>query len=244
MLTKTKGFVLNTVNYGESSIIAKIYTEQSGLQSFLIHSIRKQKTKISKNLFQNLSFVELISAKKKNNQLQYIKEISSFYKYQTIPFEIKKSSVLLFINEILFKSIKEDSPNSDLFNFVVDSIVSLDKLKSKYSDFHLYFIIHLTKYLGVQPLNNYSETKDKFSLKNGSFQENDLDFTDCLDDSQSKLLSECLEKTDFPGDYEDYNLIEHVQMKKLLENMMKYYQLHIDGFKKVNSYQILCDVFN
>ena len=244
MHTKTKGFVLNTVNYGESSIIAKIYTEQSGLQSFMIHSIRKQKSKISKNLFQNLSMVELISAKNKNNQLQHIKEINSFYKYQTILFEIKKSSILLFINEILYKSIKEDSPNVLLFNFVLDSIILFDKLKTKFSDFHLYFIIHLTKHLGVHPLNNYSKTKNRFSLINGSFQDNNFDITDCLNESQSNLLNECLKKVDFPNDYEDYPLIEHVQMKQLLENMIKYYQLHIEGFKKINSYQVLCNVFN
>jgi DNA repair protein RecO (recombination protein O) len=244
MIYKTKGIVLNQINYGESDLIVKIYTDQLGLQSYLVHGIRKQNSKIKKGIFQNLSGVAIIAYQNKKNNLHKIKEIKSTYRFQSIPFEIRKSSILLFINEVLNKSIREDVASAELFDFIKESTMLLDRSTQKFSDFHLYFMVQLTKYLGFYPLNTFSETNKIFDLKEGSFQDTIPEHSYFISEPLSKLMSDCLSKDNLIDHYQDFLPLNHLQMKELINIMIQYYQLHIEGFSRLKSFQVLNEVFS
>lgn len=244
MIYKTKGIVLNQIKYGESDIIVKIYTEQLGLQSYLIHGVRKQNSKIKSGNLQHLTPVDIVAYQSKKNNLHKIKEIKPFYQFISIPFEIRKSSILLFINEVLNKSIREDVSSIELFKFIAGSINLLDHLTQKYSDFHLYFMIELTKHLGFYPLNSFSETNKIFNLKEGSFKDTIPEHSYYITEPLSKLMSDCLSKNNMIDHYQDFLPLGHLQMKELLKVMIQYYQLHIDGFGQLKSFQVLNDLFN
>ena len=152
MLHKTRGIVFHSIKYGENGIIVKIFTESSGLQSYIINSVRSKKGKFKSSVFEPLSLVELVSEQKENRSLQRLKEIRTQPVFHSIPDDIVKSSILLFLNEVLYKSIQQQGHiDHPLFNFIFNSIQILDLEININPDFHLFFMVHLTKYLGFFP---------------------------------------------------------------------------------------------
>jgi DNA repair protein RecO (recombination protein O) len=240
MLYKTRGIVFHQIKYSETSIITKIYTELFGLQTYIVKGVRKKKSKIKTNIFQHLSLVDMVVYHKEKRGIQYLKEIRPCYQFISIPFDIKKGSIILFINEILYKSIREQEANKELFDFIFSSVKTLDMAKEKISDFHLYFMMQLTKYLGFYPTNNYSDKYNIFNLKQGIFQKN---FTDsyCISKEISQKLSELLDSSLKIFQYSS-NFLNC--RKELLEQLIKYYQFHISGFNQTKSNRVLETVFN
>lgn len=239
MLHSTRGIVLQTIKYSETSLIAKIYTELFGLQSYLIKGIRKQKSKIRPVLFQHLSLVDMIVYHKEKSALQTIKEIQIAFPYKAIPFDIRKSSLALFINELLYKSIREEESNRKLFDFIWSSCVFLDDTTHSINCFHLWFIVHLMAYLGFIPQMNFSEQKKIFNMKEGIFQETPPGHEYFMDEQSSAffyrlftLPSDRITLLGFPLEERNF----------MLEKILIYYRLHLSGFTGLKSHQILHSV--
>src|SRR4051812_33656990 len=128
MLHKTRGIVFHVTPYAESSVVAKIYTEQLGLQSYLVNGVRSKKAKIKSGLLQPLSLLDMVVYHKDRGGLQRIKELrqATGGQFSTIPFDVVKSSVVIFINEVLYKSVKEEEANPQLFDFIFHALQLLD----------------------------------------------------------------------------------------------------------------------
>lgn len=240
MLHQTRGIVFKRIKYGDTSIICHIYTEEFGLQSYIVKGVRKSKTKIKATLFQQLNLLDLIVYHKNTSKLQNIKEISLAYNYSGIYNRIDKSSVLLFLNEILVKTIKEEEPNAELFKFLFDALIQLDKT-SKPANFHISFMLKLCKHLGFSPRDNYSRHNKYFSLTEGEFEENNSPAQLHLSDEQSSMLYYFI--TNIHLDFEKLN-IDNIQRKELLNILLLFYEQQIPGFKNVKSYEVLQQVFN
>jgi len=239
MLSKTKGIVLHTVKYSESSIIAKVYTEKFGLLSFLVHGVRKSHSKTSINLFQHLSLIEIDFNFKPSSNIQHIKEIRSDYLFTNIPFDITKSSVGLFINEIVYRSIHEEEANQELFDFLYNSIRILDLSSDKTGYFHLLFAIQFTKYLGFFPINNYSENNRFFNMRDGVFQSFISDVNLSLNADHSFYLSKLLEhKFD---DAEELSIPYSIKIS-LIESIIDFYKIHLTFFKDIKSHHVLSEI--
>ena len=148
MITKTRGIVLNYIKYGDTSIICKIYTEQFGLQSYIINGIRKSKSK-NIGLFQPLNILDLVVYHKKTSGLQRIKESKLDYAYKTLHLDMKKISVCFFLSEFLNRISQNDDYQKDNFDFIKDSLIVFDRLEVNYSNFHIQFLIKLSKYFGI-----------------------------------------------------------------------------------------------
>lgn len=241
MLHKTRGIVFHKIKYSETSIIAKIYTELFGLQSYLFKGIRSPKSKTKSNLLQHLSLIDMEVYHKQKSEIQYVKEIKSAYNFSSIPFNIKKSSIAIFINEILYRSIKEEEANKNLFDFIFNALQFLDLKEDKYADFHLLFIVQLTKYLGFFPQCNYSDINNVFNLKEGVFEQNISHHTYYIQKPISQYLYNLLNIS-----FEDLDSVKIPSKNRyeLLEKIIEYYQLHIPAFKNIKSHHILKMVFN
>ena len=241
MLHKTKGIVLHTTNYSETSVVAKIYTELFGLQSYLINSVRSNKAKIRSAVLQPLSLVEMIVYHKANKGLQRISEIKSNPVFSTIPNDIRKSSIALFINEILYKSLREEEPDQKLFEFVFHSIHLLDLRTENSSDFHLSFLAQLTKYLGFYPHGEYSEQTPIFNLVEGKFQQSQPIHSHFISYPVSYYVDKLL-KTSYDS-LNELN-ISISSRRDLLKRLIEYYELHLANFKEVKSYEVLEEIMN
>jgi len=241
MLYKTKGIVLHSTKYSETSLIVKVFTENFGLQSYIIRSARSKKSKMKAGIFQPLTLLEFIAYHKKKSKLQTLKEIITCNQFDNIPYNIKKSSVALFIAEVLNKAIREEEQNVPLFEYIYSTVQLLDKKEGRISEFHLYFLLDLTKFLGFYPHNNYTESNNIFNLYDGRFQEYIHVHKYYIDKELSISLNKLIEIS-----YENLDVIgiSPLIRKKLINKILDYYRIHLSGFNTVQSHLVLENIFN
>jgi DNA repair protein RecO (recombination protein O) len=240
MLSKTRGIVLNYFKYSENSIIVKIYTEDFGLQSFIIRSARNKKSHIKKGIFQPLTLLDLVINQNKRSGLHSIQEITNYNQLNELSLDIRKSSLAIFIAEILNKSIHEEEQNKLLFDFLYSEIQLLDKKEGRISDFHLYFLLDLTKFLGFYPQNNFVESCGIFNLYNGKFQEPIPEHKYFIEPELSKYLHKIIT---ISNSARDQLLIPSDIRKELINKLLDYYRIHLNGFSIVRSHTVLEEIF-
>ena len=241
MLNKTRGIVLHHIKYSETSVIVTIYTERFGRQSYIINGVRSKKAKIKANILQPLFLLDMEVYHKPKNEIQRVKEVQNAFVFNSLPFDIRKSSLAIFISEILYKTIQEQEPNPDLFEYLYNSIQVLELKVEGISNFHLYFLIHLSKYLGFFPNNNFSESNCFFDLKAGSFVLIKPMHLFCLDSEQSKILSQLIA---FSENQHENLKISKKNRAVLLEKILDYYSLHNEGVSGIKSLSVLKEVFH
>jgi len=241
MLHKVKGIVLHSINYSETSLIVKIYTDLFGLKSFLVRGIRSKKSKIKPGLFQPLTLLDLVINHKEKSSLQSIKEIHIAYPYQSLPFDIQKSSIALFINELLYKSIREEEKNVELFHFLWNTCIQLDLYDGTVNCFHLVFSIQLTRYLGIMPQKNYSVHRQIFNVKEGHFQSTIPEHSLFLDTEISSALNTIIST---PLELSSTLKIKPSARAGLLSTIITYFQYHLPGFREIHSHQVLHSVLS
>ncbi|MFZ4398580.1 MAG: DNA repair protein RecO [Bacteroidales bacterium] len=241
MLSTTRGIVLGHINFSETSVIAKVYTENYGLQSYIIKGMRKIKSSTKLSLLEHLSLIEIVAYHKEHSTgIRIVKEIKSIYRFQSIPYDIGKSSIALFINEILYKSLHEEEKNPALFEFLFHSIQILDVTPERYADFHLLFMVQYSKYLGFFPRNNYDEKHRFLNLKEGNFQSLQPIDAEYLEYPLSEKVFKMLNTN-----FEDITLLNFNKSDRriLLDKMITFYRLQHSGFNKINSHLVLQEVF-
>ena len=122
MLHKTRGIVFKTTDYSESSVVVQIFTEKFGLQSYIINGAKKPKAKISRNMLQPLHLVDMVVYHKSNGNVQRIAELKNSPTLQTIPYDVIKSCIVMFLNEVLYKAVKQQTPDETIFDFIFNAI--------------------------------------------------------------------------------------------------------------------------
>src|SRR5688572_10155550 len=132
MLHKTRGIVFRFIKYGDSSIIVTIFTDLFGLQTYIVNSVRSKSAKGKIALFQPLTLLDLVVYYKENASIKRIKEVRCVHQYQTLQTDIRKSSIGMFINEILNKTVKEENHAQELFDFIFSSLIFLDNQKNDF----------------------------------------------------------------------------------------------------------------
>ena len=240
-MEKDIGIVLHTIKYGETGIIVRIYTSRFGLLSFIIHGVRKASAKVKNSYLQPLNQVEIVFKLNGNNGLQHMSEVSGTRQYNDIPFNILKTSIALFLSEMLSKTLKDTDANLQLFNFLTESLDFLDSATPLNPDFHLIFLVQLSGYLGFQPGRNFDSDHCFFNLAEGVYQRNPGAPDYCLDKVLSAVLnrlSQCTIRT------KDAQTASRGQRHQILVKLVDYYRLHHPGVKEIKSLAVLEEVFS
>lgn len=241
MLHNTRGIVFRQVKYSETSLIVKIYTRLFGIQSYIIRGIRSKKSAARPALLQPLTPVDLIVYRRENKDIQQLKEIKIAFPLKTIPFDIRKSSVVVFLNEILNNVINEEEPNPDLFDFLYQSVQDLDNIEKGISGYHLLFLLRLSRHLGFFPNNNYSEQEPVFNLQEGKFTHQQLPESHGISLPYSAHFSSLINFTSAAE--ADFHLSAAVR-SIMLDSILRYYYFHVPGMKGIKSHLILQTVLN
>jgi len=216
--------VLRYFKYQEASIIVHIFTEKLGLQSYIVNSVRrKAANKIA--LFQSLTLLDLVVYHSDKNQIQRIKEVRCHYVYEKIPLNIGKSAILIFLSEILSKVIKEGAESEGLFDFINDSLIILDKMSGKTENFHLIFLIKLSRYFGFYTGSPRQMIAEIDISSNLSVQLNELEMV-------------------FFADIDAELQISNEARRNILNILIAFYQSHFENFSEVKSVKILREVLN
>ena len=240
MLHKTRGIIFNAFKYSDNSLIAKIYTEEFGLQSYLINSVHGKKASTKVAVLQPLTLVDCVVYRKEKKQLQRVKEIKCSHPYITIPSEISKSSILIFLNEILYKSICEEEKDEELFEFIHTSLQVLDLKIKNCSNFHLLFLVQLTKHLGFLPAGKFSDDTPYFDLQSGNFKALEPKHPFHMSRAQSEKFSELL---DLSHEKLSSFQVSNKERKSLLEKTITYYELHLANLHEIKSHKVLEEIF-
>ncbi len=244
-LHKTKGIVLRTVKYGETSVIVTIFTELFGVQSYLVNGVRTSAKKggSKANLFQPSAILDLVVYHKELKQLNRIKEFRWGYLYDHILSDVRKNAVALFMVELLTKCLKQPEPNPDLFHFTTDAFIHLDKSSDMVTaNFPLFFALHLPVFFGFRISDNYSAVNIFLDLQEGSFVSEQPRHPHFLEDKQAIVTSQLL-KTMQPEELEDIKL-NHDFRRQLLFAYETYYALHIQDFGTMKTLPVLREILS
>lgn len=240
MIHKSKALVLHQVKYSETSLIVTLYTEFSGRQTYLINGIRSSKSKSKAALFQPLFLLDIEAYHHPGRDIHRLKEFKLSEVYQSLPFDILKSSVAIFLAEMLHRVLRSEEADPLLFEFLAHSLLFFDTAENGAANFHLWFLIQLSGYLGFKPVNNYSEINCWFHLKLGRFvpQRPVLPITPDL--QQSEQLAQLMNLN--PSELNRF-VAGGTQRTALLTILVEYYAIHFEGIGKIHSLDVLAEVF-
>ena len=240
-LHTTKAVILRTVHYGETSLIVTAYSELFGLQSYIVQGVRTSSKKGSgkANYFQPGSILELVVYHHELKNLQRIKEFKWSYLYNEVFSNVIKNCVLLYMVELLQKCIKQPESNAELFSFVEESFMQLDKAdETVAAGLSIYFVIHLTTFFGFQI--THDEQLPVLDLQDGKFTDAHPQHAYYVDGKTAALIYELL-KVMQPAELHEVPM-NHVQRRSVLEAMETFYALHLPEFGKMKTLQVLKEV--
>lgn len=237
MLVKTKAIVLSSLKYQEKSLIVKCLTESDGIKSYFVRdAFSKGRSNPKIAYFQPLTILEIEAVHKNKGALENFKEIRLAVPYATLNTNIYKSTIAMFLSEVLHHSIHEEEENQPLFSFLETALLWLDH-HDEIANFHLILLLETTKYLGFYP-DQSQISLPYFELTEGVFT--NFHALSCITESQTSLLKRLMELR-FDSAAKSFSSSERHQLLKIL---LDYYGFHITGFRKPKSLDVLRDVFS
>lgn len=239
MLRKCKAIVLKKTKYSENSIIVNVYTDNFGKLSLIISGIRSKKSKKAA-LFHNLSILNVDIYYKASREIQRIKEVHAAFPATSITSNISKNAIAFFISEFMLKVLREYEENIPLFEFIENSVKTLDLLHNskQISNFHIIFLAMLSKYLGISPVENYSEQNLYFNLEKARF----VNLQDNNPLIISKEISTVLNKI-IKADYQTSISLNRENRNLVLNSLIDFYNFHLDTKLHIKSIDVLNEVF-
>lgn len=237
MSASVKAIVLSKIKYRDNDLIVSCYTQHRGLSSYLIRGAYTSKRSGTIAYYQLLSQLEIVETYKPNQSLHYIKEVKSSFVYNTLHTNVIKSSIVLFLAEMLANVLKEEEQNNLLFDYLELALQWLDS-ETNYANFHLLFLLKLTKHLGFYPDTTDLEA-GVFNLQSGYFEPNSKHIY-AVSTENNTLLKQLLGMN-----FDVLNSIKlHAdQRQAFLQMLMQYFELHLGYFKKPKSLQIFNEIF-
>jgi len=243
MIHKTKGIVLRTIKYGETSLVVTAFTELFGVQSYLVNGIRQVSRKGSMKgvYFQPGAMLDLVVYKNEFKNLQRIKEYKWSHVYNHIFSDVFKNAVALFTIELLNKCLKEPEANNELFYFVEDALLHLDEAnKTVTANFPLFIALHMAVFFGFRINDEFSLTKHYLDLQEGVFTEDQPQHSHYLIDKEAEAVSHIL-KIMQPHELEDIKLNQDMR-RRILNALEIYYALHIPEFGTMKTLPVLREI--
>ncbi|WP_432713413.1 DNA repair protein RecO [Pedobacter sp.] len=241
MLHKTRGIVLKTTLYSESSVIVQVFTEKFGIQSYLFNGVKKPKAKIKMNMLQHLQLLDMVVYHKINTGIQRVSEVRPSPVFRSIPYDIVKSSIVMFLNEVLYKSIRQQHTDENLFSFIFNAIAWFDAIEKADANFHLAFLLKLSRFLGFAPNMDSKNDLNFFDLQEGEFK------------SRQPVHPHYVVKEDaalfillYSTPFEKINEIKisNSTRRTILDKILIFYTLHTASFGEIHSHQILEDILS
>jgi DNA repair protein RecO (recombination protein O) len=236
MLCKTEGIVLRTLKHQDDNLITTIYTREYGVRSFIIRAYRSGRSRRRHSYFQPLSIVEIVFLHKENRGLQKITESNLSVHLKETQTEPVKMSIGLAMLEIFYDTVKEEESNPQLYGFLRSVILSLDQAPRRLIHFFIFYLLHLTRFLGFFPLDQSGErAKVQFDIGAGkiiSSEKQPDPIAGLIKRFARSELDSCQEIT-----------FDSREKKFLIKTLFDYYEAHIDGFKYPQTLRVFSEVF-
>ena len=237
---KTRGIVLHTVRYGEKSVVAYLLTDAIGRQTYMVGGVGSGKGRSNKMaLLQPMFPLAIEGLCSPRGEMHRFREVVLDHPLQSMPFDVRKSTIAMFMSEVIYRLIKESEPNSPLFDFVWHSVEALDAIEEGVANFHLWFMVGLSRFLGFFPGNEYREG-DWFDIREGQFVSLPPLHGIAMTQANAELFNRFIE-----CDVSELGTIglNRDRRVEFLNSMLVYFGYHLDAIHKVRSVEILREVF-
>lgn len=240
MLMKTQAIVLHSLKYGETRMIVDMFTRQFGRLSFIVSIPKSSKSKVKKQFFQPLSLLEIETDVRPKIQLQKLSDIRLTCPFVSIPFHPHKLSMALFLAEFLYYALRSEQRNELLFDYVESSIQWLDGQEDRFANFHLVFLMRLSRFLGFYPNLEHYHTGDYFDLRESEFLQVPPVHRDFLYPEEAEKV-QLMMRMDYPTMH--LFRMSHQERNRLLEVSLIYYRLHLPDFPEMKSIGVLQELY-
>ena len=234
-----RGIVLGTIKYGDRGVVVQMLTSSHGRQSYMVQGLGSRRGSQKMAMFQPMFALEFEGLESSKMQMHRFGAVQTGIVLQSIPFDIKKSTIALFMAEVLHRLVRESEANEMLFNFVWGSVEALDAATEGVANFHLWFLSNLCRFLGFSPGNEYIPD-GWFNIAEGLYT------TECppreyrISQENALILRDMLEcDVRYLG---EIGLNRH-QRVDFLDALLAYYSYHLDTINSVQSIKILQEVF-
>lgn len=242
MTHKTKGIILRTVKYGETSLIITAFTELFGIQTYIVNGVRSSKQGSSKgNYFQPAIILDMVVYHNEQKAIHRIKEYHFAHLYKHISGDVIKNCIALYMVELLQKCLKQPEANPDLFSFCEEALLQLDTAgKTITANFLLFFSLHLPHFFGFRMNDNYDHSNDFLDLREGNFMDHQPIHPHFITGEKAAIISQLL-KVMQPAELSELRLNQTTR-RELLLHYQDYYALHIPDFGHIRTLQVLHEV--
>lgn len=237
---KARAVVLHTVKYGDSGLIAYLYTDLWGRQTYMVQGVRSSRSKGNKGaFFQPMFLLEYEDIELQHSEMHRMKDIAASVPLTSLPFDVRKSTIALFMAEVLYRLIREEEPNPHLFDFISSSVHALDAMQEGVSNFHLWFLVKLSYFLGFYPGNGYA-AGNYFDVMRGEFVPLSPSHQMVINKDNARLLGTLMEsRVDRLGSI----ALNRGQRVEFLNALLVFIGYHADTIHTVKSIDILREVF-
>lgn len=240
MHTKTRAIVLRSFKYSESQLIIDMLTEEVGRVSFICHVSRSAKARLKPQFFQPLSLLDLEFDFRPSAGLQHLREVRVALPFVSIPFEPYKLSMSLFLAEFLYYCTRDEQRNTPLFSYVMQSIEWLDRCSTHFSNFHLVFMLRLSRFIGFFPNLDDYRSGDYFDLREGAFCSSAPLHVDYLVPAEARLIGLLMRM-----DYTTMHLfrMSQTERNRCIDVLLTFYRLHVPAFPELKSLAVLRELY-
>lgn len=237
---KTRAIVLRTVKYGDQRIVADLLTEQGGRLSFMVTLSKNGHGKMRRQLFQPLSILQIESDIRPTQAMQRLRNIQLGYAWKSLPFAADKTAIGLFLAEFLCRILPQAQQDQPLFDYVEQSLEWLDMAEAGYANFHLVFMMRLTRFLGIYPNTEDYHQGDYFDLRNGTFSAVRPIHSDVLQPEEAALLGLLLRMN-----FATMHLfrMSRQERNRCAQVLLQFYRLHTPAFGELKSLPVLQQLF-
>ncbi len=236
---KATGVVLHTVKYGDNSLVVFMLTDLKGRASFMVRGVKSGRGGNKLALFQPMFVVEFEAVSSPKTQMDTIREVHSAIPLESLPFDIVKSTIALFMAEVLYRLVRDVEPESPLFEMVCNTVEQLDAAEQGVANFHLKFLVELSLHLGFYPSSDYREG-DMLDIREGLFVNHEPSHGEAMSIENSHTLARFMTT--------DYDQLGSIAMNRtsrdaFLSAMLEYFDYHLDSVRNIRSIEILRTVF-
>lgn len=240
MLQKTRAVVLNTLKYGESQLIVDLFTESHGRLSFMLQMPRSRRSALRPSLFQPLSILSVVMDYRPTRRLNRIREAQAAFPFVSLPFDARKLSIALFLAEFTSYATRSEQRNERMYAFVENSVRWLDACSGDFANFHIIYMLHLTRFVGFFPNVDDAQATAYFDLREGRFAAHAPAHPDFLGPDESGKIRLLMR-----FNYSTMRLLalSHSERGRILEVIIAYYRLHQPDFPEMKSLAVLKALF-
>lgn len=240
MLEKSKAIVLNSLKYGESQMIVDLFTEIHGRMAFMVRVAQNGRAQMKKQFFQPLTLLDIEFDYRPARSLQKLKSATVAFPFRSLPFDMAKIAIALFVAEFTTHATRSEQADDALYGFVENSVRWLDACDTGFANFHIIYMLHLTRFIGFYPNADDYKPGDYFDMRDGCFTASQPLHPDFLAPDEAQKIGLLLRLN-----YATMRLLRLTrdERNRCLDVTLAYYRLHQPGFPDMKSLEVLRELF-